>query len=82
MVAYHKHENYSFIRHTLIPAFGLVANLVCMGFYIYGPAAGYGTPKEPRLALGIAAVWALYGIVHLFLVSRKKGKSVLLASRA
>jgi len=82
MVAYHKHENYSLIRHTVIPAFGLVANLVCMGFYIYSPAMGFGTPMEPRIALAIAAVWALYGIVHLYLVSKKKGKPVLLASRA
>jgi amino acid transporter len=82
MVAYHKHPNYSLIRHTLIPAFGLLANLGCMIFYIYGPAQGYGTPHEPLIALGIAAVWALYGIVHLFLISRKKGKSVLLESRA
>lgn len=81
MVAYHKHANFSFIRHLAIPAFGLVANLVCMGFYIYGPAAGYGTPKEPRLALLIAALWAAYGGVHFLLVSRKANKPALLTSR-
>jgi APA family basic amino acid/polyamine antiporter len=81
MVAYHKHANFSVVRHLLIPAFGLVANLVCMGFYIYGPAAGYGTPKEPRLALVIAALWAAYGGFHFLRASRKTGQSALLSSR-
>src|ERR1019366_4162023 len=37
IVAYHNHPNYSFVRHMLIPLFGLVANIVCMAFYIIGP---------------------------------------------
>jgi APA family basic amino acid/polyamine antiporter len=82
MVAYHKHANFSVIRHLLIPGFGLLANLACMAFYIYGPAAGYGTPKEPRLALVIAALWAAYGGVHFLLVSKRAGKPALLETRA
>jgi hypothetical protein len=81
MVAYYKHENYSLIRHTLIPLFGLVANLLCMGAYLVFPFLGIGTKLEPFTALGIAAVWAIYGVIHLAVVSRKKGKTVLLASR-
>jgi amino acid transporter len=81
MVAYYKHENYSLVRHTLIPLFGLVANLLCMGAYLVFPFLGIGTKLEPFTALGIAAVWAIYGVIHLAVVSRKKGKTVLLASR-
>jgi amino acid transporter len=81
MVAYYKHENYSVIRHTLIPVFGLIANLLCMGAYLVLPFLGIGTKLEPFTALGIAAVWAIYGVIHLSIVSRKKGRAVLLASR-
>jgi APA family basic amino acid/polyamine antiporter len=81
MVAYHKHSKYNFIRHMAIPIFGLLANLVCMAFYIVGPFEGYGTPHEPLLALGIAAVWALYGGVYFLTAGKATGKTPLLQSK-
>ena len=36
--------------------------------------------KEPYFALGIAAVWAVYGVVHFFTSSKKKAKSVMVGS--
>jgi hypothetical protein len=65
----------------LIPGFGLVANLVCMAFYLIGPFMGYGTPKEPLLALGISAVWGIYGAIYFIRASKAKGKAVILATR-
>ena len=56
LVAYHKHPNFKPLRHLAIPLFGLVANLGCMAFYLVGPFMGFGTVKEPLLALGIALV--------------------------
>ncbi|HTR46344.1 MAG TPA: APC family permease [Verrucomicrobiae bacterium] len=82
MVAYHKHPNFSFLKHWLIPAFGVVANLVCMSFYLIGPFMGYGTWKEPYFALAIAAVWAIYGGIYFAVASKKKGKTTLVTSRA
>jgi basic amino acid/polyamine antiporter, APA family len=81
MVAYHKHPNFSFIRHLAIPIFGLVANLACMIFYLVGPALGYGTTREPLLALGIAIVWGLYGGVFFFRGSKKTGRKILMDTR-
>ena len=81
MVAYHKHPGFSPIRHLVIPALGLVANLLCMGFYLIGPIGGFGTPHEPLIALGIAAVWAAYGGYHFLLSGKKTGRTVLLESR-
>ena len=81
MVAYHKHPNYSFLRHTAIPIFGLLANLACMAFYIIGPFMGYGTAKEPLLALGIALVWALYGGIYFMRASKQKGRTTLVGER-
>jgi len=81
MVAYHKHPNFSLIKHLLIPGFGLLANLACMGFYLVGPALGYGTKMEPLLALGIAAVWGVYGAFHFIGTSKATGKSAFIQTR-
>jgi hypothetical protein len=59
----------------------LLANLTCMGFYLAGPVFGLGTFKEPLLALGISAVWGIYGAIYFLRSSKAKGKSVLLTAK-
>jgi APA family basic amino acid/polyamine antiporter len=81
IVAFHGRPDYSFLKHTLIPGFGLLANLVCMAFYLIGPVFGMGTFKEPLLALCVAAVWGVYGAVYFIRSSKAKGKAVLLDSQ-
>ena len=81
MVAYHHHPNFKIIRHLFIPIFGLVANLACMIFYLIGPFMGYGTVKEPLLALGIAAVWAIYGGIYFLRSSKVAGRTTLVTNR-
>jgi amino acid transporter len=81
MVAYHKHPKYSPLRHLLVPIFGLLANLACMAFYIIGPFMGYGTKMEPLLALGVAAVWAIYGWVYFLRSSKASGRTTLVGQR-
>ncbi|HEY4708988.1 MAG TPA: APC family permease [Candidatus Acidoferrales bacterium] len=79
---YSGHPNFSFIKHMLIPIFGIAANLICMGAYIVLPFMGYGTKMEPFFALGIAAVWAIYGGIYFTLNSKKQGKTTLVTTRA
>ena len=81
IVAFHKRPDYSFVKHLLIPGFGLIANLVCMGFYVAGPFFNLGTKMEPLCALGISAAWGLYGAIYFIRSSQSKGKAVLLTSR-
>ena len=81
IVAYQGHPNFSFIRHMAIPIFGFVANLGCMLFYLIGPFMGFGTKMEPLLALGIAAVWAIYGGIYFINSGKKKGRTTLLGER-
>jgi basic amino acid/polyamine antiporter, APA family len=81
IVAFHKRPDYNPVRHLLIPGFGLLANLTCMAFYIIGPVFSLGTLKEPLLALGISAVWGIYGAIYFIKSSKKKGKTVLLTSK-
>jgi APA family basic amino acid/polyamine antiporter len=77
LVGFHNHKDFKMVRHLIIPIFGLLANLACMAFYLIGPFMGYGTPKEPLLALGIAIVWAVYGGVYFMSSSKKKGRTTL-----
>ncbi len=81
MVAFHKRPDHSFVKHTLIPGLGLLANLACMAVYVLGPFFNLGTKMEPLTALGISAVWGLYGGVYFLRSSKAKGKSVLLEAK-
>jgi len=81
IVAFQGRPDYNVVLHLLIPGFGLLANLACMAFYLIGPIFGLGTFKEPLLALGISAVWGLYGAIYFLRTSKQKGKAVLLTSK-
>ncbi|MGB0082895.1 MAG: APC family permease [Terracidiphilus sp.] len=81
IVAYSERHDRNILMHYLIPGFGLVANLTCMAFYLAGPFFNLGTKMEPLTALGISAIWGLYGAVFFMRSSKAKGKSVLLDSK-
>ncbi len=79
IVAYHNHPGFNFVKHVAIPVFGLLANLACMAFYLIGPFMGFGTKMEPLLALGIAAIWGIYGGIYFIRSSKAKGRTTLSA---
>ena len=81
IVAFHGRPDYSVVKHLLIPGFGLLANVVCMGFYVAGPFFNLGTKMEPLCALGISAAWGLYGGIYFLRSSKSKGKAILLESK-
>jgi len=77
IVAFHRHPKFNPIKHLIIPVLGLLANVACMAFYLIGPFMGYGTKMEPLLALGIAAVWGIYGGIYFIRASKKMGRTTL-----
>ncbi|MGA7560400.1 MAG: APC family permease [Terriglobales bacterium] len=81
IVCYHKHPQFKVVRHLVVPLFGLVANLVCMAFYLIGPFMGYGTKMEPLIALGLALVWGIYGGVYFFRISKTSGRTTMVQDR-
>ena len=81
IVAFHNRPDYNPILHLIIPGFGLLANLVCMGFYVAGPFFNLGTKMEPLTALGISALWGIYGGIYFLRSSKAKGKAILLTSK-
>jgi amino acid transporter len=82
IICFHGHPQFSFMKHFVIPVFGLLANLACMAFYIIGPFMGYGTKMEPLLALGVAIVWGAYGGIYFLRASKSAGRTTLVTSRA
>lgn len=82
IVAFREHHSFHGFKHVVIPVFGLLANLACMLFYLIGPFTVSGMSwKEPYIALGIAAVWGVYGLVYFRASSKKRGKEILLSQR-
>jgi amino acid transporter len=81
IIAYSERHDKNIVMHYLIPGFGVIANLTCMAFYLAGPFFNLGTKMEPLTALGIAAIWGIYGAVYFLRSSKAKGKSVLLESK-
>jgi APA family basic amino acid/polyamine antiporter len=79
IVAFREHHSFNTFKHTFIPVFGLIANLGCMLFYIVGPAVVPNmSPKEPLIALGVVALWGLYGWFYFARSSSKKGRTAFL----
>ena len=82
IVGYHNHPNYKPVRHLFIPVFGVLANLACMLAYLVLPFMGIGTKPEPFTALGVAAVWAIYGAIYFVRSSKASGRTTMVNSRA
>jgi len=82
MVAFKEHHTFNGVKHVVIPVLGLLANLAIMLFYIIGPFTVAGMSwKEPFIALGVCAVWGIYGAIYFLKASKTKGKEVFLSSR-
>ena len=83
IVAFREHHSFNGFKHMFVPVFGLAANLACMLFYLVGPFTVTGmSVKEPYIALGVCALWGVYGGIYFLRASRKKAKSVLVQASA
>jgi basic amino acid/polyamine antiporter, APA family len=82
IVAFKEHHSFNGVKHFLIPIFGLIANLLCMLFYLIGPFMVSGMSwKEPYIALAVAAAWGIYGLVYFKKRSAQLGRPVFLEER-
>jgi basic amino acid/polyamine antiporter, APA family len=82
MVAFKEHHTFNGIKHVVIPVLGLLANLAIMLFYLIGPFTVAGMSwKEPFIALGVCAVWGIYGALYFLKASKAKGKEVILSTK-
>jgi basic amino acid/polyamine antiporter, APA family len=82
MVAFKEHHSFSGFKHMFVPIFGLVANLICMLFYLIGPFTVAGMSwKEPYIALGVAGVWGVYGAAYFLKSSKTKKREMFLTHK-
>ncbi len=82
IVAFREHHMFNGIKHFIIPIFGLLANLSCMLFYLVGPFAVSGmSVKEPYIALGVAALWGIYGWIYFKKKSSASGRPIILTQK-
>jgi APA family basic amino acid/polyamine antiporter len=80
IVAFREHHTFNGFKHMFVPLFGLVANLMCMLFYIVGPFTVSGMSiKEPFIALGVCAAWGAYGAIYFARSSKAKGRPMMLS---
>jgi amino acid transporter len=83
MVAFREHHTFHGFKHVAVPVFGLIANLVCMLFYLVGPFTVAGmSVKEPYIALGACALWGVWGAVYFLRSSKAKGKAIFVDQAA
>jgi amino acid transporter len=82
IVAFRQHQTFNSFKHVLVPVFGVVANFLCMLFYLVGPFAVSGMSKlEPFVALGVAAAWGIYGAWYFVRASKARGRPALLTAQ-
>jgi APA family basic amino acid/polyamine antiporter len=82
IVAFREHDSFHGFKHVVVPVFGLIANLACMLFYLFGPFLVTGmSVKEPYIALAICAGWGIYGGIYFLRASKKGSKPVLLTEK-
>ena len=79
IVAFREHHSFHGFKHVVVPVFGLLANILCMLFYLIGPmglVSGMSW-KEPYLALGVAAIWGIYGAIYFTMRSKKLNRPIM-----
>jgi amino acid transporter len=82
IVAFREHHMFHGIKHLVIPVFGVLANLLCMLFYLIGPFSVSGMSwHEPYIALGVVACWGVYGLIYFLANTKKHGREVLLTTK-
>jgi APA family basic amino acid/polyamine antiporter len=81
MMAFAEHHTFNTFKHVVVPVFGLLANLLCMLFYVVGPFFVPGmSPKEPFVALGLVALWGIYGLYYFMSASKAQGRTAYVPS--
>jgi amino acid transporter len=88
IVAFREHHTFHGFKHVVIPVFGVIANFICMLFYLIGPLPVNGSSlvagmswHEPYIALVVVAIWGIYGAIYFAASSKKKGREVFLTSK-
>jgi amino acid transporter len=78
IVAFGGKKEFNIFKHGIIPALGLMGNLLLVGvIFIIGIIAGGDTAKETYIALVVSAAWLLISVAYFLISSRRKGIAII-----
>ncbi len=77
-VAFAGDGGFSFFKHAIIPALGLLANIVMvLAIFVIGIQSGGMTAQSTFLALGISIGWLVLSAAYFLVASLRKGVSLV-----
>jgi amino acid transporter len=83
MVAFAGGKDFNLFKHGLIPALGVIANIVMvLAIFVIGIRSGGISAKATYLALGVSIGWLILSMVYFVVTSVRKGKEILPAAAA
>jgi basic amino acid/polyamine antiporter, APA family len=81
VVAFVGTGGFSFLKHAIIPALGVIGNVVMvLTIFVVGILTGGDTAKATFLALGISAGWLVLSVLYFVVTSRSQGKAIIPAT--
>lgn len=81
IVAFVKRADFNLFKHGLVPALGLLANLVMLVTIFAMGIMGEGDVRtESFIALGVAGLWAAASVIYVVLTDRRTGRSLFQSS--
>jgi APA family basic amino acid/polyamine antiporter len=81
VVAFLGRPEFNILKHGIIPALGLIVNVVMVAaIFIIGIMTGGATTTATFLALGIAGVWLAVSLLYFVLSSRQRGVPIVPAA--
>jgi APA family basic amino acid/polyamine antiporter len=81
MVAFAGGKDFNLFKHGIIPALGVIANLIMvLAIFFIGIRSGGISAKATYLSLGISAGWFILSMVYFVVTSFRKGKAILPAT--
>jgi amino acid transporter len=81
IVAFAERKERHMLKHLIVPALGLVANVAMLGAILYLYIIGNADAQhEAYICFGIAGAWALVSVIYVAVTSRRSGRAIVAAA--
>ncbi len=78
IIAFAGRREFSFLKHGVVPALGLVANLAMLAAIVYLYIIGNADSKmEAYICFAISGAWALISIIYVTINSMRSGRALI-----
>jgi basic amino acid/polyamine antiporter, APA family len=80
IIAFASRPDFNFVKHLVIPALGLLANVALLVVILgVGIVGGGDSQTESLMAIGFAVVWAVLSGAYVLVNNRRSGRSLVAA---